>query len=57
MDMGDIAKYVNGVVGRGASEKGAHAPGETIKLKEFQYSFNGRSFYFSVNKRVKETLI
>ncbi|MDB5246064.1 MAG: hypothetical protein JWQ40_458 [Segetibacter sp.] len=55
--MGDIAKYVNGVVGRGASEKGAHAPGETIKLKEFQYSFNGRSFYFSVNKRVKETLI
>ncbi len=34
-DISYIAKYVDGLDGLGASGKGAHAPGETINLKEF----------------------
>jgi len=30
-----VAKYLSGVDGLGASGRGAHAPGETINLKEF----------------------
>jgi glutamate carboxypeptidase len=30
-----VAKYLSGVDGMGASGRGAHAPGETINLKEF----------------------
>lgn len=36
-DISYIAKYVDGIDGLGASGRGAHAPGETIKLKEFPY--------------------
>jgi glutamate carboxypeptidase len=34
-DISYIAKYVDALDGLGASGKGAHAPGETINLKEF----------------------
>ena len=34
-DISYVAKYLSGVDGLGASGKGAHAPGETINLKEF----------------------
>lgn len=34
-DISYIAKYLDGVDGLGASGRGAHAPGETINLKEF----------------------
>lgn len=34
-DISYIAKYVDGLDGLGASGTGAHAPGETINLKEF----------------------
>ncbi|MES2372725.1 MAG: M20/M25/M40 family metallo-hydrolase [Bacteroidota bacterium] len=36
-DISYIAKYVDCVDGLGASGRGAHAPGETINLKEFPY--------------------
>ena len=36
-DISYIAKYVDGIDGLGASGRGAHAPGETINLKEFPY--------------------
>ena len=35
-DISYVAKYVDAVDGMGSSGKGAHAPGETINLKEFQ---------------------
>jgi glutamate carboxypeptidase len=34
-DISYVAKYLSGVDGLGASGRGAHAPGETINLKEF----------------------
>lgn len=34
-DISYIAKYVDALDGLGASGSGAHAPGETINLKEF----------------------
>ncbi|MEI6582953.1 MAG: M20/M25/M40 family metallo-hydrolase [Chitinophagia bacterium] len=34
-DISYVAKYLSGIDGLGASGKGAHAPGETINLKEF----------------------
>ena len=34
-DISYVAKYINCVDGLGASGRGAHAPGETINLKEF----------------------
>ena len=34
-DISYIAKYIDCVDGLGASGRGAHAPGETINLKEF----------------------
>ncbi len=34
-DISYVAKYVDAVDGMGSSGKGAHAPGETINLKEF----------------------
>jgi len=34
-DISYVAQYLSGVDGLGASGKGAHAPGETINLKEF----------------------
>jgi glutamate carboxypeptidase len=34
-DISYIAKYVDCLDGLGASGRGAHAPGETINLKEF----------------------
>lgn len=34
-DISYVAKYISGIDGLGASGKGAHAPGETINLKEF----------------------
>ena len=34
-DISYIAKYLDCLDGLGASGKGAHAPGETINLKEF----------------------
>jgi glutamate carboxypeptidase len=34
-DISYVAKYLSGVDGMGASGRGAHAPGETINLKEF----------------------
>jgi glutamate carboxypeptidase len=34
-DISYVAKYLSSVDGLGASGKGAHAPGETIHLKEF----------------------
>ena len=36
-DISYIAKYVDCIDGLGSSGKGAHAPGETINLKEFPY--------------------
>ena len=36
-DISYIAAYVDGIDGLGASGKGAHAPGETINLKEMPY--------------------
>lgn len=36
-DVSYIAKFVDAVDGMGASGKGAHAPGETINLKEFPH--------------------
>ncbi len=36
-DISYIAKYVDCIDGLGASGRGAHAPGETINLKEFPY--------------------
>ena len=36
-DISYIAAYVDCIDGMGASGKGAHAPGETINLKEFPY--------------------
>ncbi|MES2329087.1 MAG: M20/M25/M40 family metallo-hydrolase [Bacteroidota bacterium] len=36
-DISYIAKYVDCLDGLGASGRGAHAPGETINLKEFPY--------------------
>ena len=36
-DISYIAKYLDCIDGLGASGKGAHAPGETINLKEFPY--------------------
>ena len=34
-DISYVAKYLSGIDGLGASGRGAHAPGETINLKEF----------------------
>jgi glutamate carboxypeptidase len=34
-DISYVAKYLDAVDGMGSSGKGAHAPGETINLKEF----------------------
>lgn len=34
-DISYVAKYTDGIDGLGASGRGAHAPGETINLKEF----------------------
>jgi glutamate carboxypeptidase len=34
-DISYVAKYLSGIDGLGASGKGAHAPGETINLKDF----------------------
>lgn len=36
-DISYVAKYTDGIDGLGASGHGAHAPGETINLKEFPY--------------------
>ena len=36
-DVSYIAQFVDAVDGMGASGKGAHAPGETINLKEFPH--------------------
>ncbi len=36
-DISYVAKYVDCIDGLGSSGKGAHAPGETINLKEFPY--------------------
>ncbi len=36
-DISYIAKYIDCIDGLGSSGKGAHAPGETINLKEFPY--------------------
>ena len=36
-DISYIAAYVDCIDGLGASGKGAHAPGETINLKEFPF--------------------
>ena len=36
-DISYVAKYTDGIDGLGASGRGAHAPGETINLKEFPY--------------------
>ena len=36
-DISYVAKYVDCLDGLGASGNGAHAPGETINLKEFPY--------------------
>ncbi len=36
-DISYVAKYTDGIDGLGASGRGAHAPGETINLKEFPF--------------------
>lgn len=36
-DISYIAKYLDCIDGLGASGRGAHAPGETINLKEFPF--------------------